>query len=92
MVEWVSKFLEKKNEIRKTSDKLSEITHHFETSDAATLNAIIFQSYTDFNCAVTELIGHCYFGDEKQFNKWTEGEIHTQLSGYDIGIAFEYNL
>ena len=47
-----------------------------------------FKSYTDFNCAVTELIGHCYFGDEKQFNKWTEGEIHTQLSGYDIGIAF----
>ena len=49
-----------------------------------------FKSYTDFNCAVTELIGHCYFGDEKQFNKWTEDEIHTQLSGYDIGKAFSY--
>jgi len=43
------------------------------------------KNYEDFNCAVTELIGHCYFGDEKQFNNWTEDEIHTQLSGYDIG-------
>jgi len=43
------------------------------------------RSYEDFNCAVTELVGHCYFGDKKQFDEWTEDDIHTQLSGYDVG-------
>ena len=40
---------------------------------------------------MTELVGHCYFGDKKQFDEWTEDDIHTQLSGYDVGTRFKFD-
>jgi hypothetical protein len=43
----------------------------------------------DFNCAVTELIGHCYFGDKTQHETWVSQDIVQNLSGYDIGEEFE---
>lgn len=38
---------------------------------------------------MTELIGHCYFGSEKQHTDWISDDIVQVLSSYDIGEEFE---
>ena len=53
------------------------------------INMIIFQQYEDFNCAVTELIGHCFFGSEEDHKKWISDDIVQVLSAYDIGEDYE---
>ena len=37
------------------------------------------RSYTDFNVASTELIGHCYYGSREMFDKHTEADIAEEM-------------
>merc|ERR1712018_119257 len=42
------------------------------------------RSYNDFHVAVTELIGHCYYGVYEQFETHTEDDIETVFRKYRL--------
>merc|ERR1712210_116883 len=71
--------------------------HHEIDNDEFVLRVYIWprrptlgeRNFKDFHCAVTELIGDCYFGTEQQHKNWIADDIVQTLSAYDIGEEFE---
>ena len=42
------------------------------------------RDYTEFHVAVTELVGHCYYGDEEKWSKDTEEDIEKALKEFAL--------